>query len=194
MTRIILFGGPGAGKGTQAKELSEHYSISHISTGDILRSERENKTDLGLKAQEYMDAGKLVPDDLIVDMVQKRLKDADCQNGYILDGFPRTVAQAEAMEKSDIAVDVVVSFDLSDEIMAQRMLGRAQETIESGGKVRSDDTDPAVIATRIQTFHENTDPVKDFYSSRELVKSVDGSMSKQDVTLAAITVISDTLA
>ena len=193
MIRIVLFGGPGVGKGTQAAVLSARYSIAHISTGDLLRQERQEKTELGLRASEYIDAGTLVPDELILDMVSKRLTQPDCANGYILDGFPRTVAQAEAMEARSIGVDVVVSFELDDKIMAQRILGRAEEAKAAGQSVRPDDLNKDVIATRIKTFNETTKPVKNYYVSQNLLEEVDGSPAKEEVTKLAIEKIDESI-
>jgi adenylate kinase len=194
MIRIVLFGGPGVGKGTQASILSERYNIAHISTGDILRHECEAGTQLGVRVSEHMKSGTLVPDDLILDIVAGRIKRDDCENGYILDGFPRTVAQAEAMAEKGIGVDIVISFELSDDEMVERMIGRAHEAIAAGQTVRSDDVDRGVIATRINTFHKMTESVKRYYLSKNFLEAIDGSLPKEEVTNLTATKIEAVIA
>ena len=126
--KIIMLGAPGAGKGTQAKKIAEKYSIPHISTGDIFRANIKNNTELGKKAKTYMDKGELVPDELVVDFIMDRFKDADCANGYVLDGFPRTIPQAEALDKAlaanNEAVDFAINVEVPDENIINRMSGR----------------------------------------------------------------------
>ena len=191
--KLILLGPPGAGKGTQAEILNKKLGIPTISTGNILRAAVKNGTPVGLKAKEYMDAGKLVPDEVIIGVISERLAEADCQNGFILDGVPRTIPQAEALEKAGISFDAVVSIEISDEEIVERMAGRRVCTacgapyhvknmppkVEGvcdacGGKLeaRADDK-PEVVRDRLQVYHKETAPLKDFYAARNLLKTVD---------------------
>ena len=190
--KLILLGPPGAGKGTQAEILNKKLGIPTISTGNILRAAVKNGTPVGLKAKEYMDAGKLVPDEVIIGVISERLAEADCQNGFILDGVPRTIPQAEALEKAGISFDAVVSIEISDEEIVERMAGRRVCTacgapyhvknmppkVEGvcdacGGKLeaRADDK-PEVVRDRLQVYHKETAPLKDFYAARNLLKTV----------------------
>jgi adenylate kinase len=170
VTRLIFLGAPGAGKGTQAQVLAQEYGIPHISTGDILRSAVANKTELGLKAKSYMDAGELVPDQLMLDLVRNRLSAEDIKTGWILDGFPRTVGQAKFLDTllAEIhqSCSYVVNFDVPDEFLVARLLDRG----------RVDDTE-AVIRNRLSIYHEQTAPLIDFYSDRDQLVSIDGSQS-----------------
>ena len=177
--KLILLGAPGAGKGTQAEILNKELGIPTISTGNILRAAVKNGTPTGLKAKEYMDAGKLVPDEVIIGVITERLQEEDCAKGYILDGVPRTIAQAEALEKAGIAFDAVVSIEISDEEIMERMGGRRvceacgssyhvvavppkQEGIcdACGGKLvqRKDDA-PETVKARLQVYHNETEPL-----------------------------------
>ena len=200
--KMILLGAPGAGKGTQAEILNKELEIPTISTGNILRAAVKNGTPTGLKAKEYMDAGKLVPDEVIIGVITERLQEEDCAKGYILDGVPRTIAQAEALEKAGIAFDAVVSIEISDEEIMERMGGRRvceacgssyhvvavppkQEGIcdACGGKLvqRKDDA-PETVKARLQVYHKETEPLKDFYESRGLLKSVDNLPSVAEMS------------
>lgn len=204
--RLILLGPPGAGKGTQAAEIQDQYDIPHIATGDILREHVKNETDLGQKAKEYMDEGDLVPDDLIIEMVRDRLGQDDAQSGFILDGFPRTVAQAEALEEIlgdlDQPLDLVLRLDIPEEEVIRRITGRrvceecgatyhidvdppGEEGVcdECGGNVtqRDDDTEE-VVRNRLENYHEQTEPLVEFYQERDLLEDVDGTGSPDDVT------------
>ena len=200
--KMILLGAPGAGKGTQAEILNKELEIPTISTGNILRAAVKNGTPTGLKAKEYMDAGKLVPDEVIIGVITERLQEEDCAKGYILDGVPRTIAQAEALEKAGIAFDAVVSIEISDEEIMERMGGRRvceacgssyhvvavppkQEGIcdACGGKLvqRKDDA-PETVKARLQVYHNETEPLKNFYESRGLLKSVDNLPSVVDMS------------
>ena len=200
--KMILLGAPGAGKGTQAEILNKELGIPTISTGNILRAAVKNGTPTGLKAKEYMDAGKLVPDEVIIGVITERLQEEDCAKGYILDGVPRTIAQAEALEKAGIAFDAVVSIEISDEEIMERMGGRRvceacgssyhvvavppkQEGIcdACGGKLvqRKDDA-PETVKARLQVYHNETEPLKNFYESRGLLKSVDNLPSVADMS------------
>ena len=191
--KLILLGAPGAGKGTQADILCKELDIPTISTGNILRAAIKNGTPTGLKAKTFMDAGKLVPDDVIIGIITERVAEEDCKNGYILDGVPRTIAQAEAMEAAGIVFDDVVSIEISDETIMERMSGRRvcehcgasyhlvavppkREGIcdKCGGKLvqRKDDA-PETVKARLEVYHKETEPLKDFYAKRGLLKSVE---------------------
>ncbi|MGD1852097.1 MAG: adenylate kinase [Cyanophyceae cyanobacterium] len=171
MMRLIFLGPPGAGKGTQAQIVSEWLSIPHISTGDILRSAVKNQTELGLKATSYMDKGDLVPDSLILDMIRDRLEQPDAVNGWILDGFPRNVAQAQKLDEMLTTMgqgfDRILSLEVPDEILVQRLLGRGKD------QGRSDDTE-AVIRRRLEVFYESTAPILEFYRDRPELTVVNG--------------------
>ena len=204
--KLILLGPPGAGKGTQAEILNKKLGIPTISTGNILRAAVKNGTPVGLKAKEYMDAGKLVPDEVIIGVISERLAEADCQNGCILDGVPRTIPQAEALEKAGISFDAVVSIEISDEEIVERMAGRRVCTacgapyhvktmpakVEGvcgacGGKLeaRADDK-PEVVRDRLQVYHKETAPLKDFYAARNLLKTVDNQPTVAETTTAIL--------
>ena len=195
--KLILLGAPGAGKGTQADILCKELDIPTISTGNILRAAIKNGTPTGMKAKAYMDAGKLVPDDVIIGIITERVAEEDCANGYILDGVPRTIAQAEALEKAGIVFDDVVSIEISDEVIMERMSGRRvcescgasyhlvavppkQEGIcdKCGGKLvqRKDDA-PETVKARLEVYHRETEPLKAFYAQRGLLKSVENQPS-----------------
>ena len=190
--KLILLGAPGAGKGTQAEIISKKLNIPTISTGNILRAAVKNGTPVGLKAKEYMDAGKLVPDEVIIGVITERLQEADCQNGYILDGVPRTIAQAEALENAGIIFDAVLSLEVDDAEIEARMTGRrtchacgATYHITAnppktegvcdacGGALeqRKDDR-PETVKDRLKVYHTETEPLKDFYGARGKLKTV----------------------
>lgn len=203
--KIIMLGAPGAGKGTQAKKLSEEYKIPHISTGDIFRQQIKAETELGLKAKEYMDQGLLVPDELVVDLVIDRLDQEDCKSGYILDGFPRTLPQAQALDQSitdeTMAIEHVVNIDIEDESIIRRMGGRRacincgatyhivyQPTKQEGicdqcgaeTVLRSDDAEETV-KKRLVIYKEETQPLIDYYKKQELLIEVDGRQGLEEV-------------
>ena len=207
--KLILLGAPGAGKGTQAEIISKKLNIPTISTGNILRAAVKNGTPVGLKAKEYMDAGKLVPDDVIIGVINERLAEPDCANGFILDGVPRTIAQAEALEKAGIVFDDVVSLEVSDEEIERRMTGRRtchtcgatyhivanppkQEGIcdNCGGELeqRKDDK-PETVKARLVTYHTETEPLKDFYAKRAVRKSVPNVGSIEAINAAIMEVL-----
>ena len=190
--KLILLGAPGAGKGTQAEILSQRCNIPTISTGNILRAAMKNGTPVGLKAKEYVESGALVPDDVIIGIIKERLAEPDCAGGYILDGVPRTIPQAEAMEKGGIDIDCALSIEISDEEIVERMSGR--RTCEAcsttfhvvynppkeegkcdncGGKlgIRKDDA-PETVKARLATYHKETEPLKAFYEQRGKLKCV----------------------
>ena len=200
--KLILLGAPGAGKGTQADILKKKLNVPTISTGNILRAAVKNGTPTGLRAKEYMDAGRLVPDEVIIGIIQERLQESDCANGYILDGVPRTIAQAEAMEKAGIVFDDVVSIEISDEEIEQRMSGRrvcaqcgasyhivARPTkVEGvcdscgGPVVLRDDDKPETVRQRLAVYHEQTEPLKGYYQSKGLLSSVDNQPTIEATT------------
>ena len=203
--KIIMLGAPGAGKGTQAKKIAEKYAIPHISTGDIFRANIKNGTELGQKAKGYMDQGLLVPDELVVDLVADRVKQDDCKNGYVLDGFPRTIPQAEALdhalaemgEKMDYAINV----EVPDENIVNRMSGRRAcvdcgatyhivyaPTKEDGvcdkcggSLVLRDDDKPETVKKRLGVYHDQTQPLIDYYKNEGILAEVDGTKDMEEV-------------
>ncbi len=207
--RIIMLGAPGAGKGTQAAKLAEAYQIPHISTGDIFRANIKGGTELGKKAKSYMDQGKLVPDELVCDLVADRIKQDDCTKGFILDGFPRTVPQAEALDKTlnemNLVLDAAVDVDVPDDHIVRRMGGRRaclkcgatyhivynkpskEGVCDACGSdlVQRDDDKPETVQTRLQVYHDQTQPLIDYYSKAGVLKSVDGTQD-MDVVFNAI--------
>ena len=204
--KLILLGAPGAGKGTQAEILCKKLGIPSISTGNILRAAIKDGTPTGLKAKSYIDAGKLVPDEVIIGIVDERLSQDDCAKGYILDGVPRTIAQAEALEKAGIQFDAVVSIEISEDEILRRMSGRrvceacgSSYNVEAvpprvegvcdncGGKLiqRKDDT-PETVRERLKVYHTETEPLVDFYGDRGLLKRVAVSGSKEATTEAIL--------
>lgn len=211
--KIIMLGAPGAGKGTQAKMIAEKYSIPHISTGDIFRANIKNGTELGKKAKSYMDKGQLVPDELTLDLIMDRFKQDDCKNGYVLDGFPRTIPQAEALdtalkakgEKVDFAIDV----DVPDENIVKRMAGRracvgcgaTYHVVYSPTKVEGvcdkcgeelivrDDDKPETVLNRLEVYHNQTQPLIDYYNEQGILKSVDGTVDMKDVFNAIVDIL-----
>ena len=210
--KIIMLGAPGAGKGTQAKKIAAKYDIPHISTGDIFRANIKNNTELGKKAKTYMDQGLLVPDELVVDLVVDRVNQADCANGYVLDGFPRTIPQAEALDaalagmgqKMDFAIDV----DVPDENIVKRMGGRracvgcgatyhliyaptkVEGICDTCGKelILRDDDKPETVTKRLNVYHEQTQPLIDYYTKAGILRTVDGTVDI-DVVFETITEI-----
>jgi len=207
--KMILLGAPGAGKGTQADILSEKLGIPTISTGNILRAAIKNKTPIGLQAEAYMKAGKLVPDDVIIGIIHDRVVEDDCKNGYILDGVPRTIAQAEALEQADIVFDEVVSIEISDEEIMERMGNRRvcehcgasyhlvavppkQEGIcdKCGGNlIRRHDDEPETVKHRLEVYHQETEPLKEYYAKRGLLKSVETQPTVAATTEALMQVL-----
>ena len=202
--KLILLGAPGAGKGTQAEILSRIYQIPTISTGNILRAAIKNGTTVGLKAKAFIEAGQLVPDEVIIGIIEERLAEPDCANGYILDGVPRTIPQAEAMEQRGIDIDCALSIEVEDQVIVERMSGRRtckncsqtfhivsnppkQEGICDfcGGElgIRKDDA-PETVLNRLQVYHRETEPLKDFYAKRGKLKTVDNQPSIEATTAA----------
>lgn len=200
--KLILLGAPGAGKGTQAEIISKTLNIPSISTGNILRAAIKNETPVGLQAKAFMDKGALVPDEVIIGIVKERLAEADCAGGYILDGMPRTIAQAEALEDAGIDIDAAVSLDIADEIIEARMTGRRvcpscgssyhveanppkqENTCDNCGAeliIRKDDT-PETVKSRLEVYHAETEPLIDFYEKRGKLRRVDGALPLQEAT------------
>jgi adenylate kinase len=182
MTRLIFLGPPGAGKGTQAKVLSDSCQVPHISTGDILRAAVKAKTELGLKAEGYMSAGELVPDDLILDLIRERLNQEDTANGWLLDGFPRNVEQAEflseLLDEIEQTCEFVINLEVPDDMLVARMLSRG----------RADDKEE-VIRNRLDVYREQTEPLIAFYRERQMLRSVDGSQEMDVVTSELQTIV-----
>ena len=203
---LFLLGAPGAGKGTQAERLCKELNVPTISTGNILRAAIKNGTPTGLKAKSFMDAGRLVPDDVIIGIITERLAEADCRDGYILDGVPRTIAQAEAMEKAGITFDAVISIEIADEAIMDRMSGRRvcescgasyhlvavppkQEGVcdKCGGKlVQRKDDEPETVKARLEVYHRETEPLKDFYAKRGLLRPVENQPSVEETSRAIL--------
>lgn len=207
--KLILLGAPGAGKGTQAAILSKKLGIPAVSTGNILRAAMKNGTPVGLKAKEYVEAGRLVPDEVIIGIIGERLAEPDCEKGFILDGVPRTIPQAEALEKNGIDIDTALSIEVSDETIVERMSGRRtcskcgttfhvvtnppkKEGIcdACGGEltIRSDD-EPDTVRARLGVYHEQTEPLKEFYAARGKLLTVDNRPSIEETTAAVFGVL-----
>ena len=211
--KLILLGAPGAGKGTQAAELIKEYNIPSISTGQIIRETIAAGTTLGNEVKAYIDRGELVPDDIVVEMVKVRIKNDDCKNGYILDGFPRTISQAIIMEELPIEIDVALEIDVDEDIIVDRLSGRRvckecgatyhisgnpskKEGIcdECGGalEMRQDDV-PEVIRHRLEVYNEQTKPLKDFYKERDLLVTVKGCDEVDETKDAILKALRETI-
>ncbi len=198
---LILLGAPGAGKGTQAVKISEKYQIPAIATGDILRAERKAGTELGKEAQAYIEAGQLVPDSVVIGIIKKYMVENNCENGFILDGFPRSIPQAEALETMGIHIDAVLSIEVPDQKIIERMSGRRvcscgssyhivynpplkEGVCDRCGEalyVRADDA-AETVKKRLETFHRETEPLKAFYAKRNLLLTVEGQDEVADTT------------
>lgn len=199
--KLILLGAPGAGKGTQAEIISAKYKIPAISTGAIIREAIQQGTEMGKSAKSYIDSGALVPDEVVIGIIKDRLSQPDCANGFILDGFPRTVPQAKALDEMGVEITDVISIEVPDEKILKRMGGRRvckkcgatyhteYNPSPNGEKcacgevltIRSDD-DPKVVSQRLETYHELTEPLKDFYKSKGMLKIVEGQEKLEDTT------------
>jgi adenylate kinase len=209
--KLILLGAPGAGKGTQAEKICEKYSIPAISTGNIIRAALKNGTEMGLKAKSYMEAGQLVPDDVVIGIIKDRLKEDDCINGFILDGFPRTIPQAQALVDMGIDIDVVLDIEVPDEKITARMSGRRvcskcansyhmlykKPKVDGicdacGGELiqRKDDA-PETVQARLVEYHEMTEPLKDFYANLGKLRIVEGQEEVADTTKLVFTALED---
>jgi len=197
--KIVMLGAPGAGKGTQAKKIAEKYQIPHISTGDIFRANIKGGTELGMQAKSYIDQGQLVPDEITIGMLLNRIKEEDCKNGYVLDGFPRTIPQAESLKKALIALgdqlDYAIDVDVPDEAIISRMAGRRaciacgstyhivynppkkEQTCDVCGEqlILRDDDKPETVLNRLNVYHEQTRPLIDYYGKEGLLVQVDGT-------------------
>lgn len=200
--KLILLGAPGAGKGTQAEIIAEKYNIPTISTGNIIRAALKNGTEMGIKAKSYIDAGNLVPDDVVIGIIKERLAESDCANGYILDGFPRTIPQAEALDNLGFDIDAALSIEVADEEIVKRMSGRRvcekcgasyhteyKKPAKDGvcnlceGKlvIRKDD-EPETVMNRLNVYHEQTEPLKDYYKACGKLLTVEGQDKVEDTT------------
>lgn len=213
--RIIMLGAPGAGKGTQAIKIAEKYAIPHISTGDIFRANIKNNTELGQKAKTYMDQGLLVPDELVVDLVVDRVNQSDCEKGYVLDGFPRTIPQAEALDHALVAmgqaIDYAINVEVPDENIVNRMSGRracvacgatyhlvyAPTKVENvcdhcqGALILRDDDKPETVQKRLNVYHEQTQPLIDYYTAKGNLVEVDGTQDINDVFGAIVQILGE---
>lgn len=211
--KIIMLGAPGAGKGTQAKMIAEKYSVPHISTGDIFRANIKNGTELGMEAKKYMDQGLLVPDELTVKILLDRVANDDCKNGYVLDGFPRTIPQAQVLDKAltelGDKIDFAINVEVPDENIIKRMGGRracltcgatyhiehvppkTEGICDTCGKelVLRDDDKPETVKNRLDVYHKQTQPLIDFYSAKGVMKSVDGTVDMKDVFAAIVGIL-----
>ena len=200
--KIIFLGAPGAGKGTQAEKTSKRLGIPTISTGVIIREAIKNGTEMGLKAQKFIEAGALAPDDVVIGIIKERLANADCAGGFILDGFPRTVTQAVALDEMGVSLDRVISIEVPDEVITERMTGRrvcancgssyhVTDNPSKDGKtcdncktelsVRKDDA-PEVVTARLVTYHEKTEPLKEYYLKKGILKTVNGNGSVEQTS------------
>lgn len=213
--KIIMLGAPGAGKGTQAKKIADKYGIPHISTGDIFRANIKNNTELGKKAKEYMDQGLLVPDELTLSLIMDRFTQDDCKNGYVLDGFPRTIPQAEALtnalNEAGESIDYAINVEVPDENIVTRMSGR-RACLSCGGTyhvvfnptkidgvcdtcggelVLRDDDKPETVAKRLNVYHNQTKPLIDYYAGLHVLKEVDGTKEVSEVFADIINILEE---
>lgn len=199
---IILLGAPGAGKGTQAEKICEHLNIPTISTGNIIREALKSGTEMGLKAKSFMDAGQLVPDEVVIGIIKDRLAKDDCQNGFILDGFPRTIPQAEALDTMGVVIDKVIDIEVPDERIIGRMSGRrvcgscgASYHLEykkpktdgvcdlcAGALVQRKDDHPDTVKARLEVYHNETEPLKEYYAKQNKLAVVEGQEEISDTT------------
>lgn len=209
--KLILLGAPGAGKGTQAEIISEKYNIPTISTGNIIRAALKNGTEMGLKAKAYIDSGRLVPDDVVIGIIKERLAESDCQNGFILDGFPRTIPQAEALDNMNIAIDAALSIEVDDREIVKRMSGRRvcekcgasyHTEFKKPGKegvcdacggalvIRKDD-EPDTVLDRLDIYHKQTEPLKSYYKAAGKLITVEGQNEVSDTTALVLSSLSE---
>ncbi len=211
--KIIMLGAPGAGKGTQAKMIAEKYQVPHVSTGDIFRANIKNGTELGMEAKKYMDQGQLVPDELTVKILLDRVAQPDCANGYVLDGFPRTIPQAEVLDKAlselNESIDFAINVDVPDENIVRRMSGRRaclgcgatyhiehippkkEGICDTCGQelVLRDDDKAETVLNRLNVYHKQTQPLIDFYTEKGVLKTVDGTVDMKDVFAAIVAIL-----
>ncbi len=213
--KIIMLGAPGAGKGTQAKLIADRYGVPHISTGDIFRANIKNGTELGIEAKRYMDQGLLVPDELTVKILLDRVANEDCSTGYVLDGFPRTIPQAEVLEKAlaerNDQIDYAINVDVPDENIIHRMSGRRaclacgatyhikhippkkEGICDRCGKelILRDDDKPETVKNRLNVYHEQTQPLIDFYTNKGILRTVDGTVDMKDVFAGIVNILGE---
>ncbi len=209
--KLILLGAPGAGKGTQAEVISDRLSIPAVSTGNIIREALANGTEMGLKAKSFIDAGKLVPDDVVIGIIKERLAKDDCANGFILDGFPRTIPQAEALDTMGVIIDRVISIEVADEDIARRMSGRRvckgcgssyhleykKPAVEGicnacGGElIQRKDDHPDTVLDRLKVYHEQTEPLKGYYEKKGILRIVEGQEEVADTTALTLKALED---
>lgn len=208
---LIFLGAPGAGKGTQAEIVSEKFNIPAVSTGNIIREAMKNGTEMGTKAQEFVQKGELVPDDVVIGIIKERLRESDCANGFILDGFPRTIPQAEALDKMGVVIDKVIDIEVPDEKIVTRMSGRrvcpncgasyhieykkpAKDGVcnscDSELIIRKDDK-PEVVLDRLNVYHEQTEPLKDYYAKAGKLVIVEGQEEVKDTTALTLKALED---
>lgn len=208
---LIFLGAPGAGKGTQAEKVSEKLNIPTISTGNIIREALKNETEMGLKAKSFIESGKLVPDEVVIGIIKDRLDKDDCKNGFILDGFPRTIPQAEALDEMGIKIDKVIDIEVSDEKIVDRMSGRRvcpdcgasyhteykkpekEGICNSCGAsliIRKDDK-PEVVLDRLSVYHEQTEPLKEYYKAKGILNEVEGQEEVADTTALTFKALED---
>ena len=213
--KIIMLGAPGAGKGTQAKMIADKYGVPHVSTGDIFRANIKNGTELGMEAKKYMDQGLLVPDELTVKILLDRVSQPDCKNGSVLDGFPRTIPQAEVLDKAlaelGESIDYAIDVDVPDENIVKRMSGR-RACVSCGATyhvvhvppkkegicdrcgselILRDDDKPETVKNRLDVYHKQTQPLIDFYTKKGVLKTVDGTVDMQDVFKAIVAILGE---
>lgn len=208
---LILLGAPGAGKGTQAEIISDKYNIPTISIGNIIRAALKNGTEMGLKAKAYTEQGKLVPDDVVIGIIRERLAEQDCKNGFILDGFPRTIPQAKALDDMNITIDAALSIEVADEEIVKRMSGRRvcekcgasyhtefkKPEIEGvcnncdGNLVIRKDDEPETVLERLKVYHDQTEPLKDYYKAQDKLVLVQGQDDVKDTTELVLKALSE---
>ena len=209
--KIILLGAPGAGKGTQAEKISEALNIPQISTGNIIREALKSGSEIGLKAKEFIESGKLVPDAVVIDIIKDRIAKDDCANGFILDGFPRTIAQAEALDNMGISIDRVLDINVADDVIASRLSGRRvceacgssyhilskKPTVEGvcdkcgGTMIQRKDDHPDTVADRLKVYHEQTEPLKEYYQKKGLLRVVEGQDTVEQTTYLTFCALED---
>lgn len=209
--KLILLGAPGAGKGTQAEVISEKYDIPSVSTGNMIRAALKNGTEMGLKAKAYIDAGALVPDEVVIGIVEEKLSGPDCKNGFILDGFPRTIPQAEALDKMGFGIDAALSIEVSDEEIVKRMSGRRvcekcgasyhtefkKPAVEGvcnacgGALVIRKDDEPETVLNRLKVYHDQTEPLKSYYAAAGKLITVEGQDEVADTTALVLKALSE---
>ncbi|WWR16444.1 adenylate kinase [Lachnospiraceae bacterium JLR.KK008] len=213
--KVVMLGAPGAGKGTQAEMIADKYNVPHVSTGDIFRANIKEGTELGKEAQAYMNKGLLVPDELTVKILLDRVAKDDCKNGYVLDGFPRTIAQAETLDKAlhelGDAIDFAINVDVPDENIVSRMSGRracvdcgatyhivhippkAEGICDKCGKelILRDDDRPETISRRLDVYHEQTQPLIEFYDRKGVLKTINGTVDMKEVFAAIVTILGE---